>query len=266
MDRGAGDAEANAIEVRKLLEKRQFARRRLVDQIREAIGVEVEIVSDDVSVRRGLAMLEQLVRHTGAAMWPTAPTRERVAKMGGDPIPIVIHKDQPRAHRVGSYLSNNAKLIPPHEYSAADRLKTAYEVRMGGSRIGNLDGVVVDGGAAKTGRDMLTDRQLAAFELTRAGLLGFSERERAIIDNFVLEVSPAGMDRPLTVAEFGLAYWGTRSEKLARSLVWGAVSIVLGAIAERIKWHDARKRKAAEGREIAGRAMGECDGPFQLER
>lgn len=241
-------------EARRLEAVRQGARKRLEEELRDKLGVVVDVTDpDDVAVRKGLMALSGLMRSKArhADPWPTAPTIERVRQAGVPPIEVEVARDQPKAHRIISHLEALAPRLPAEHVFAALRLRQANEFLHGGSRVVGYEEAT--GGGGYRPRLEMTERQQMAgafFDAVyRVG--GWCEKQAAVIDNFVLEAPAFGAHRVLTPEEFGLAYGTSKSPKLARVECFGMIGTTLSALARRVLvWdRDQAELKRARKRE-----------------
>lgn len=232
---------------------------RLAHQFRSAIkgatGVTVrEIDGTAEAIAEGLFRLHKLSKSAEKHRepWPTAPTRERIRQAGGiEPVEIEVHKDQPKAHAMRSYIDLLRGRLPDEHIAAALRLRTANELVHGGSRVVGYEEAT--GGVGYRPRLELTERQQMAGAFRAAMIVGWCDKQRAVIDNFVFEVPTPGGSRCLTAEEFGIAHGTTRNPKLAKSETFGMVAVTLSALHRRVSVWDQdqaeikRRARRAEG-------------------
>lgn len=238
----------------RLEKARAGARKRLQEEIRDKLGVEVDIIEpDDVAIRAGLRALSGMMRayDRHGQEWPTAPTRERTAKSDHAPIEIEVYKDQPKAHRFARVI-DKLELLTRDEHAAADRLQRADEIVHGASTIGGYDGAS-GGGGYRPGKLEITERQQMAGAFRAAMLVGWTEIERSVIDNFVLERPTPGGDRPLSMVEFGMGH-GTRNKQEARAKSRIMIKLVCSRLQYRVAAWDEDQRCIRRENEKRGAA------------
>lgn len=221
--------------------------------IRSAIGVEIRQIDGEAEqIAEGLHRLHKLTKQAEKHRepWPTAPTRERIRQAGGvDPVEIEVHRDQPKAHHMRSHIEAMKGRLPDEHIAAALRLRTAHEVMHGGSRVVGYEEPT--GGGGYRPRLELTERQQIAGAFRAAMMVGWCDKQRAVIDNFVLEISAPGTTRCLTPEEFGIAHGTQRNERMARAETYGMIATTLSALHRRVSvWDqdraDVRRRSNRE--------------------
>lgn len=242
-------AEMDEKEARRLEAARQGARKRLEAELRDKLGVRVDVSDpDDVAVRNGLRTLAGLMRSKAkhADPWPTAPTIERVRQAGVAPVEIEIAKDQPKAHRMISHLEVIGTKLPADHVAVALRLRHANELLHGGSRAIGYEEAT--GGGGYRPRLEITERQQMAGAFRAAMLIGWCDVQRAVIDNFIFELPAPGASRALTPEEFGVAYGTTKNARNGREQCFGMIATTLSALARRAQVWDRDRAEIARSK------------------
>lgn len=205
-------------------------------RLKRDLGIDVSRIDGDAQMcAEGLHRLHKLMRQSAKHRdpWPTAPTPERLRQAAGvAPVEIEVAKDQPKAHIMRSQIEAMAGKLPIEHIAAALRLRRANELMHGGSRVVGYEERT--GGGGYRPRDELTERQQAAGAFRAAMLLGWCDVQRAVIDNFVLEMPGAGSTRVLSPEEFGVAYGTQRNARLGRAECFGMIATTLSALHRRV--------------------------------
>lgn len=226
-------------------------KKRILSQLRE-IGVDVEkVLAGEADAQTTAVHALKAVRKAMAkpAPWPTAPTQERRAK-GQSFVAIEVNPGQPKAHVAMWPVDQIAKRLSLAEYSAAERYRTAFEIRnksTGVSSYGQSSG----GGFSKTRLELTERQQIAGQEIDaiRRVLVGPLEQ---VARNFILERPIEGSDRVLSFVEYGRQWFGTADENVARVLSQGQLKVVCAVIAEALSDVDLARRKERIARRAGG--------------
>jgi hypothetical protein len=192
---------------------------------------------------------------------PSAPTRELVRHYGHEPSvrdrePDGTILSAPRYEFQWALDRCNVEMTA-EEYGAALRFREAFLRRQ------NTPGAVDwnrSGGSVPGSRLPIRDEQLRASQDYNAVWYRLPPAVRVIASNFLLEVAPRGMERPLDAVEFGKMYGATKDPNRARGVTCGAVrtacSMIAGLQREYDEWkHQKRQRETGGDRGLAQRLI-----------
>lgn len=184
-------------------------------------------------------------------IFPTAPTRERVARAGEDPITRdVVAAAGPvtalQSHQFPWPVNKITRVLTAEEYAAAVRFREAYENRAARPNVGDYG--TSSGRSDPARRLPVTPVQERAGREWNALKLHMPPAVFAIARELILEEPLPGHARPRSLVEFGKAYGNTTDARRAIGIAEGALKTVCGALAAIAREYDAWRR--AQAREL----------------